>query len=155
MIYENAVRLGVYPMAAIVKVGDTLADIHEGLNAGCWSVGVAATGNLVGLSEQEFGALPPAEKQERLRSARAELGGAGAHFVVDSVAELDPVLDEIDLWLKAGETLIWRGCMPVQPPVITSCWSPTTARVAFFAMSTSRPMRLPDLAAVESSYGQH
>jgi phosphonoacetaldehyde hydrolase len=103
MIYENAVRLGVYPMAAIVKVGDTLSDIHEGLNAGCWSVGVAATGNLVGLSEREFGALPPAEKQERLRSARAELAGAGAHFVVDSVAELDAVLDEIDLWLKAAE----------------------------------------------------
>lgn len=103
MIYENAVRLGVYPMAAIVKVGDTLADVQEGLNAGCWSVGVAATGNLVGLSEQEFGALPPADKQERLRSARAELARAGAHFVVDYVAELDAVLDEIDRCLKAGE----------------------------------------------------
>jgi phosphonoacetaldehyde hydrolase len=104
MIYENAVRLGVYPMAAIVKVGDTLADIHEGLNAGCWSVGVAATGNLVGLSEREFGALLPAEREERLNSARAELARAGAHFVVDHLAEIDAVLDEIDLLLKAGES---------------------------------------------------
>jgi phosphonoacetaldehyde hydrolase len=104
MIYENAVRLGVYPMAAIVKVGDTLADIHEGLNAGCWSVGVAGTGNLVGLSEQEFGTLSPVEKQERLRSAQAELASAGAHFVVDHLAELDRVLDDIDLCLKAGES---------------------------------------------------
>jgi phosphonoacetaldehyde hydrolase len=102
MIYENAVRLQVYPMAAIVKVGDTLADIHEGLNAGCWSVGVAATGNLIGLSQKEFTALASAERDMRLAKAREALARAGAHYVVDSVAELEPVLDEINAYLQAG-----------------------------------------------------
>lgn len=102
MIYENAVRLQVYPMAAIVKVGDTRADILEGLNAGCWSVGVAATGNEIGLSREEFDALPAAEKDARIAAARQELTNAGAHFVIDSVTDLGPVLDEIEALLQAG-----------------------------------------------------
>jgi phosphonoacetaldehyde hydrolase len=100
MIYENAVRLKVHPLAAIVKIGDTPADIEEGLNAGAWSIGVAATGNMVGLSQSEFEALSEAERKDRLAAARAELEKAGAHYVVDSVADVDPVLDEIEARLK-------------------------------------------------------
>ena len=102
MIYENAVRLQVYPMAAIVKIGDTPADIEEGLNAGAWSIGVAATGNMVGLSRREFEALPTAQREERLIIARTALENAGAHYVVDTLADLDWVLDEIDARLKAA-----------------------------------------------------
>jgi phosphonoacetaldehyde hydrolase len=101
MLYENAVRLQVYPMACIAKVGDTPADIHEGLNAGAWSVGVAATGNAVGLSYAEFETLA-GERELRVCSARAELQRAGAHYVVDTLAELDAVLDDIDTRLKSG-----------------------------------------------------
>jgi phosphonoacetaldehyde hydrolase len=103
MIYENAVRLQVYPMAAIAKIGDTPADVEEGLNAGTWSIGVAATGNMIGLSYEEFQALPPPEREKRLVAARAELKKAGAHYVVDSLADLDPVLDDIDARLKSAE----------------------------------------------------
>jgi phosphonoacetaldehyde hydrolase len=96
MMYEIAVRLQVYPLAAIVKVGDTPADIHEGLNAGTWSVGVAATGNSIGLSYEEFDALPEADKHSRLSHARRELEQAGAHYVVDTVGQLDAVLEDIE-----------------------------------------------------------
>lgn len=34
MIFAAAIRMKVYPLGTIVKVGDTEADIHEGLNAG-------------------------------------------------------------------------------------------------------------------------
>jgi phosphonoacetaldehyde hydrolase len=101
MIYEIAVRLRVSPLAAIVKVGDTPADIHEGLNAGAWSIGIAGTGNSVGLSCADFHALPEAERCSRLTNARQELGQAGAHYVVDALADLDPVLDLIDEQLKS------------------------------------------------------
>jgi len=101
MIYENAVRLQVYPLAAIVKIGDTPADIEEGLNAGTWSIGVAATGNMIGLSLQEFEALSAPEREERLVVARGELKAAGAHYVVDTVADVDSALDDIDALLKA------------------------------------------------------
>lgn len=101
MIYEIAVRLQVCPLAAIAKVGDTPADIEEGLNAGTWSIGVAGTGNSIGLSCAEFHALPAAEQRSRLSNARRELEHAGAHYVIDTLADLDPVLDDIDARLKS------------------------------------------------------
>jgi len=104
MLYENAVRLQVYPLASIAKVGDTPADIHEGLNACAWSIGVAATGNAIGLSQAEFQALSVHERHFRVSNARAELEQAGAHYVVDTLAELDAVLDDIDARLKCGDT---------------------------------------------------
>ena len=101
MIYQIAVKLQVYPMASIAKIGDTPADIAEGLNAGTWSIGVAGTGNAIGLSQEEFLALPESERRSRLLHARAELEQAGAHYVVDTFAELDAVLDEIDARLQS------------------------------------------------------
>src|SRR5207237_5656764 len=59
MCLQNAINLQTYPMEAIVKIGDTLPDIEEGLNAGMWTVGLAKTGNEMGLSESEIAALEP------------------------------------------------------------------------------------------------
>ena len=96
MIFECAIRMQVYPMCAIAKVGDTPADVQEGLNAGAWAIGVSGTGNGIGLTRDEFLALPISEREARLAGSRRELEDAGAHFVVDSVAELDPIIDAID-----------------------------------------------------------
>ena len=103
MALEAAKQLGVYPMSACVKIGDTVPDIAEGLNAGMWSVGVAATGNEVGLTEADLAALPAAEREAKAAAARAKLGGAGAHYVIDSIAEASGVLDAIEVRLAAGE----------------------------------------------------
>jgi phosphonoacetaldehyde hydrolase len=103
MVYENAVRLQVYPPVSIAKIGDTPADIQEGLNAGAWSIGVAGTGNGVGLSRNEFEMLPASERQSRLAVARDELERAGAHYVVDTLAELGAVLDDIDARLASAK----------------------------------------------------
>lgn len=103
MALTNAMRLGVYPMEAVVKVGDTLPDIAEGLNAGMWSVGVAKTGNGLGLSEAEVNALPPDELAQRLASAREAMYQAGAHYVVDAVADLPALLDQIESRLAQGD----------------------------------------------------
>jgi phosphonoacetaldehyde hydrolase len=72
MIYAAAVKMQVYPWGAIVKVGDTTSDIKEGLNAGAWSVGVAGTGNALGMSEAKFHALDAAERATQVQRARAE-----------------------------------------------------------------------------------
>jgi phosphonoacetaldehyde hydrolase len=100
MIYETAVRLQVYPMSAIVKIGDTPADIQEALNAGAWAIGVAGTGNGIALSLDEFQKLSAIEKETRLASSRAELQNAGAHFVIDTLAEAPALLDEIEAHLR-------------------------------------------------------
>lgn len=103
MCYLLAVRLEVYPMSALVKVGDTIPDIDEGLNAGMWTVAVAKTGNEIGLTEAEIAALPQAELSHRLEAARQKLAAAGAHYVIDGVADLPPVLDAINARLANGE----------------------------------------------------
>ncbi|SFM66864.1 phosphonoacetaldehyde hydrolase [Variovorax sp. OV329] len=104
MMYRSFADLGVWPASSVVKVDDTGVGIEEGLNAGTWTVGLAVSGNGVGLPLADWQALP-ADRQQALRAAATEkLKASGAHFVIDSVADLLPVLDEIENRLKAGQT---------------------------------------------------
>lgn len=103
MIYENAIRLKAHPLWAIVKVGDTPSDIQEGTNAGVWTVGVAMTGNMIGMTEQEWAGLPEDEKYWQIVRARQLMNAAGAHYVIDTVAEIDVVLDRIEDRLANGD----------------------------------------------------
>ena len=103
IMYRTFLDLGVWPAWRCVKVDDTEpAMIAEGLAAGCWSVGVAVTGNAFGLSLEETRRLAPAEHAAR-RHAAALLLAAGAHRVVDGVADLPPVLHELEGRLARGE----------------------------------------------------
>jgi phosphonoacetaldehyde hydrolase len=103
MLFRNMEALGVYPPAAVVKVGDTVPDMEEGRNAGAWSIGVTRTGNEAGRTEAELAALPPAQRQALLGAARDKLLGAGAHAVVESVAELPGLLDALNASLRSGD----------------------------------------------------
>ncbi len=103
MMYRCFADLGVYPPAAVVKVDDTVPGIAEGRAAGTWTVGVALSGNACGLSLEELNALSDAERGEYRATATAELRQAGAHYVIDSVADLLPVIDEINTRLAASE----------------------------------------------------
>jgi phosphonoacetaldehyde hydrolase len=98
-----AMRLRAYPVSACVKVGDTVPDIAEGLNAGMWTIAVAATGNELGLSQSQVAALPATELKERTHAARERLATAGAHYVLDGVAEVPALFDEIEQRLRRGE----------------------------------------------------
>lgn len=51
MAWKAMVELGVYPASAVVKVDDAPAGIMEGKAAGCFTIGVAASGNEMGLDE--------------------------------------------------------------------------------------------------------
>ncbi|MEX2212597.1 MAG: phosphonoacetaldehyde hydrolase [Phycisphaeraceae bacterium] len=95
MALEAARRMNVFPMNAIVKIDDTIAGIHEGRNAGMWTIGVTATGNEVGLSESDFDHLPPTKRAELLDGATKRMLAAGADFVVPSIADILPILDQI------------------------------------------------------------
>ena len=103
MCLKNAENLGVYPMEAIVKIGDTLPDIAEGLNAGMWTVGLAKTGNEVGLNAEEIAALDAEELDYKLTRARERMAQAGAHYVVDGIWDCEPIIDEINARLARGE----------------------------------------------------
>jgi phosphonoacetaldehyde hydrolase len=89
--------------AAAVKIGDTASDIQEGLNAGMWAVGVTATGNEVGLGPAELAALTPTDRARGVDRAARNLKAAGAHYVVESAAQMEPIIEEINQRLAAGE----------------------------------------------------
>jgi phosphonoacetaldehyde hydrolase len=107
MCYEAAVRLGAYPLWTMVKVGDTESDIAEGRNAGMWTVAVTRTGNEVGLSERDWSALGAAQRDGRLLAARQRL--SAADYVIETVADVDGVLDMIDARVARGEKPIYRS----------------------------------------------
>ncbi|MEZ5399899.1 MAG: phosphonoacetaldehyde hydrolase [Bryobacteraceae bacterium] len=103
MIFHAARELGVFPLRNFVKVGDTPADIAEALNAGTWAVSVVQTGNEIALSADDLNALPNEERQARFQAARDKFNALGAHYVIGSVAELVPVIEEISARIERGE----------------------------------------------------
>jgi phosphonoacetaldehyde hydrolase len=102
MALRAAMLMNAWPIAACVKVGDTVADIGEGLNGGMWTVGVTQTGNELGLSAEQASALPEKDLESRLEAARHRFLRAGAHYAISSVEELIPVLEEIEARLEVG-----------------------------------------------------
>jgi phosphonoacetaldehyde hydrolase len=108
MMWRSFANLGICCPWTVVKVDDTEVGIEEGLNAGSWTVGVSVSGNAMGLTLAEWQALSPAAQAERRAAASAKLRDAGAHYVIDSVADLLPVLDALSQRLARGER-------PVQP----------------------------------------
>ncbi len=103
MIFHAARLLGTYPLRTFVKVGDTAADIQEAQNAGAWAVAVVESGNEIGLSRGEWDALAARDREERLFAARQKFLGLGAHYVIDTVAGLLPVVAEISQRIERGE----------------------------------------------------
>lgn len=103
MAITSAMHLDVYPLESCVKIGDTVADIEEGLNAGMWTVGLTLTGNEVGLTEEEVAGMPEEQLDILLMRANRKLMQAGAHYVMETLEGLDLILDEIEARLEAGE----------------------------------------------------
>jgi phosphonoacetaldehyde hydrolase len=103
LIYEAARRLDVYPLWEIVIADDTPVGIAAGRNAGCWTIGVTRTGNCLGLSAEAVDQLPVSERERQCREAAAQLRAAGAHCIIESVADIVPAIREFDRRAEAGE----------------------------------------------------
>ncbi len=95
MTWKAFTEMNVFPARACVKVDDATVGIEEGRNAGCWTVGLAASGNGVGLSFGAYSALPEAERITRVAASADLLKAAGADYVIDTIADLGPILDQI------------------------------------------------------------
>jgi phosphonoacetaldehyde hydrolase len=102
MCYLNAMHMQVFPMATLVKIGDTAVDIEEGLNAGMWTIGITRTGNEVGLSAVDWNALSDQKRVRKLAAAYEIFKNAGAHYTAQSVDECDEILDRIQGRLESG-----------------------------------------------------
>src|SRR5271166_335077 len=101
MMWYAMAKLGVWPAATVVKVDDTAPGIAEGKAAGTWTIGIALTGNAVGLSAEELAALSEVERSRLCEHVAVEL--RDPDMVIDSIADLPGAIAEIDARLAAGE----------------------------------------------------
>jgi len=104
MIYRNLDLLDIDCIQSVVKVDDTVSGITEAHNAGCWSVGVARYSNYMNIDSFEHEKLlDKSEINERLSNSRDILVKGGAHYVIDSIADLPNVIEDINQRLLRGE----------------------------------------------------
>lgn len=96
MIWDNARFLEISRVQALLKVGDTLADIEEGVHAGVRSVGVIEGSSLMGLTEEEFKALSPEEAARRKEEVRQKYLRAGARYCLENMSELPALIRRIE-----------------------------------------------------------
>lgn len=95
MTWKALIALDAWPAQACIKVDDAAVGIEEGRLAGCWTVGLSASGNGVGMSRDDFLALSPEERRARVAEAEVPLRAAGADFIIEDVSQLMPVVQEI------------------------------------------------------------
>lgn len=95
MIYANMKKFRIQSVHQVVKIGDTVSDIQEGLNAGICSLGVIEGSSVLGLTEAEWKALSAQEQAAAAEKARRTFEKAGAHGVLNR-------LEELPGWLEAN-----------------------------------------------------
>jgi len=103
MCLQNVINLRISPLEACVKIDDTIPGVEEGLNAGMWTIGLAMSGNEIGLPLKEVQGLDPEERERRRQRAYGRMYQGGAHYVVDSIADILPCLDDIQERLARGD----------------------------------------------------
>ena len=96
MIYQNMIDLAIPSAKNVVKYGDTIADIKEGVNAGVWTVGVILGSNEMGLTQEETEKLPSNELNLRMAEVRKRMYMAGADFVINTITELPEIIEIIN-----------------------------------------------------------
>jgi len=105
MVYKNLDILDISPINSVVKVDDTIGGIGEGLNAGCWAVGVSKYSNYMNIDNIEHSEqLSDSELEQRHKISKETLEKAGAHYVIDSIVDLPEIIKSINYRIKNGET---------------------------------------------------
>ena len=104
MVYKNLDMMDVHPIQSVIKVDDTISGIGEALEAGCWGVGVSLYSNYMDIDSLAHAeSLSDEEMARRLDHTNEILQKAGAHYVIDSLADIEPVIEDVNRRLARGE----------------------------------------------------
>lgn len=104
MALECVQQLKINAVRYCIKVDDTAPGVEEGVNAGMWTVGLALSGSPAGLTLEDYRTASPEHLQHVRQRVTSELRGAGAHYVIDTVADLPALAQQIETRLARGET---------------------------------------------------
>lgn len=96
MIYRNMEQLQLQAVQQVVKIGDTVSDISEALNAGVWAVGVVIGSSEMGLSQEEYDALTPEQKEQIIETTAQKFKDIGAHYTIRTMNDLPELIDKIN-----------------------------------------------------------
>lgn len=96
MVYKNMEALKVSSVDAVVKVGDTVADIKEGKSAGIISIGIVEGSSIMGLSEEEYEQLSDVEKEDNIRRVQKVYEGCGADYIIMNMSELPALIESME-----------------------------------------------------------
>jgi phosphonoacetaldehyde hydrolase len=104
MIFENMARLKIDDPRRLIKIDDTVSGIQEGLNADCWTVAVSRwSSNMNVNSKEEIDQLENLgnnnnyyQLRDRINKSRKILESSGAHYVINTLAELPSIIDDIN-----------------------------------------------------------
>jgi phosphonoacetaldehyde hydrolase len=102
-MWKALLELGAWPAWRCVKVDDAVVGVEEGRAAGAWTVGIAASGNGVGLGLDAWRALSQSERHRLTDASERQLLDAGADYAVATVADLETVFVDIERRIAAGD----------------------------------------------------
>ena len=104
MVYKNLDNLNISPIQSVLKVDDTVGGVGEGLSAGCWTVGLSRYSNYMDIDSLEHEAeLTEEEIDYKHAISKDILEKSGAHYVVDDITCLPPIVEHINKRLERGE----------------------------------------------------
>lgn len=103
LIYRNMEFLGLSASWKVIKVGDTVSDVKEGVNAGVWSVGVAIGSSEMGLGLEEFHALSESDREAAISKTEETFIRNGADFAIRTMSELPQLIESINGMLAEGK----------------------------------------------------
>jgi len=83
MLWKNLEKLGIASIHNVLKIGDTEADMQEGKNAGCLSVGVLKGSSMLALNGDE-------------EIARQKYMEAGADYVIEDISALPALIESLN-----------------------------------------------------------
>eukprot|EP01133_Synstelium_polycarpum_P014571 gene14571-17225_t len=100
----NVIALGVQDVQACVKVDDTVPGILEGRRAGMWTVALLLSGNFLGMDYPSFMALDKDQKDKERERIAKEFNQSSPHYMIDTIADLPNIIDQINKRLANGES---------------------------------------------------
>lgn len=101
--WQTLSQLGVERLDGCIVISGNPQLLQAALNAGCWTIGLAACGPLCGLAPADWQALDTNAREQRRAAATLRLYRQGVHSVVDHLGEIDASLDDIGVRRSKGE----------------------------------------------------
>ncbi len=88
MLWKNVQILKTERISQVIKIGDTVSDMEEGKNAGCFTLGVLKGSSILGWSQQEWNNAGQRQREEAFGKAREVFYAAGADEVIEDITQL-------------------------------------------------------------------